>query len=442
MKDTVGTVYTMAPELLAGNYNEKADIWSLGVMAFMLLSSSMPFYGKDRSEVIKRICRGKIHFKAKGWNNKSDVCKHLVLTLLNKHVDERPTSEEALNMIKEWRDSCEEARDVSNSEPPLQISNDSSGVKSNYYHGASERSCNTADTGTSSHMSNSSASYNSSSKHYNKSHAAHNMLRIQASIHAFAQYNMLKKLALMIIAYKSTSSEIGFLRHMFQTYFDVYQNGQICLEEFATALQPFFNYTPDEVEALFQGMDVDGSGIVHYTEFLAATIESHGSISEDRLADAFDRMDCDDSGYITLENLRDFLGDDVPLEYLETIVKEADILKDKRINYEEFLQLWNVGCDQVLDDAKDDVLKRQKQAGSYARNFQWSSSSRVEESSNENYVVALKDDSVVQEQSTGQRQQQQLPDCMKTPTINNISSQVDAVQCFKKQKALSVRNSW
>lgn len=48
MNDTVGTVYTMAPEVLKNNYTCKADLWSVGVIAFMLLSSSMPFYGKKR----------------------------------------------------------------------------------------------------------------------------------------------------------------------------------------------------------------------------------------------------------------------------------------------------------------------------------------------------------------------------------------------------------
>lgn len=48
LHDTVGTVYTMAPELLRGGYTQLADIWSTGVISFMLLSSSMPFYGKDR----------------------------------------------------------------------------------------------------------------------------------------------------------------------------------------------------------------------------------------------------------------------------------------------------------------------------------------------------------------------------------------------------------
>jgi calcium-dependent protein kinase len=38
----------MAPELLKGPYTEAVDVWSVGVIAFMLLSSSMPFFGRDR----------------------------------------------------------------------------------------------------------------------------------------------------------------------------------------------------------------------------------------------------------------------------------------------------------------------------------------------------------------------------------------------------------
>jgi calcium-dependent protein kinase len=48
----------MAPEVLNGNYTKQADLWSIGVIAFMLMSSQMPFYGKTRFAVVKKIVDG------------------------------------------------------------------------------------------------------------------------------------------------------------------------------------------------------------------------------------------------------------------------------------------------------------------------------------------------------------------------------------------------
>lgn len=85
---------------------------------------------------------------------------------------------------------------------------------------------------------------------------------------------------------------------------------------------------------------MDGSGQIRYTEFLAATIETFGSIGEERLAEAFDRLDSDDSGYITTENLAELLGTEFPKKEIDEIVREADIYRDGRISYPEFLALW------------------------------------------------------------------------------------------------------
>lgn len=111
---------------------------------------------------------------------------------------------------------------------------------------------------------------------------------VQAALLSFATYGTLKKLALMVIAHKSTSEEIGFLRKLFTKY-DRLKNGVITFPEFRDALVEY-NYSEEELEIMFRGIDVDGTGEVEYSEFLAATIEAHGAIDEERLAEAFDRI--------------------------------------------------------------------------------------------------------------------------------------------------------
>ena len=65
-----------------------------------------------------------------------------------------------------------------------------------------------------------------------------------------------------------------------------------------------------------------------YTEFLAATLEAHGHIEEERIADAFDRLDSDDSGYISKENLKEFLGDTASDKDIDEIIANVDADND------------------------------------------------------------------------------------------------------------------
>jgi Ca2+-binding EF-hand superfamily protein len=155
---------------------------------------------------------------------------------------------------------------------------------------------------------------------------------VQASMESFAGYNTLKRLALMVVAHKSTSEEIGFLRRMFKKYDD--DKGFVTLQGFKQALHEY-EYTDEEVERIFKAIDIDRTGKVHYFEFLAATIESHGYINEERLAEAFDRLDSDDCGYITVDDLRSFLGEEVPQQYIDRIIAEADISQDRMVDYDE-----------------------------------------------------------------------------------------------------------
>lgn len=130
------------------------------------------------------------------------------------------------------------------------------------------------------------------------------MNEVVASIEMFAGYSKLKRLALMIIAHKSTSEEIGFLRAAFDRY-DSEKNGTISFSEFESIMS-VFGYSTKELQTLLQNVDLDGSGIIHYTEFLTATLETHGLLEEERLAEAFDRLDSNDSSFISKKNIPKF----------------------------------------------------------------------------------------------------------------------------------------
>ena len=92
---------------------------------------------------------------------------------------------------------------------------------------------------------------------------------------------------------------------------------------------------------------MDGSGLIQYTEFLAATIEAQGAISEERLAEAFDRFDSDDSGHISVDNLSELLGKDFSRQEIIDIIGDAvdpdnggDGTSNQMISYSAFLSLW------------------------------------------------------------------------------------------------------
>lgn len=67
MKTIVGTPYYVAPEVLQGKYNMKCDIWSLGVIMYILLSGYLPFAGDKANEVFEKVKTASYSFEQKEW---------------------------------------------------------------------------------------------------------------------------------------------------------------------------------------------------------------------------------------------------------------------------------------------------------------------------------------------------------------------------------------
>lgn len=98
IKKMAGTIGFMAPEVVKDEYtNSKVDIWSLGVILFALISSRVPFSGKNRDETAENIISQKLAFDRPVWETVSDDCKNLLTAMLDKNAATRPSIETVLS---------------------------------------------------------------------------------------------------------------------------------------------------------------------------------------------------------------------------------------------------------------------------------------------------------------------------------------------------------
>lgn len=86
--------------------------------------------------------------------------------------------------------------------------------------------------------------------------------------------------------------------------------------------------------------DIDHSGQIQYSEFLAATLEARGYLEEERIAEAFQTLDRDGSGFIDKDKLSLVLGETCTAEQAEAIIRDADKNNDGMISYDEFFDVF------------------------------------------------------------------------------------------------------
>jgi calcium-dependent protein kinase len=296
MSEGVGTIYTMAPQVLKGVYTEKADLWSIGVITYMLLSSTKPFYHRKRRYMIDRILRCDYNFHGKQWEGVSQSARDFVAALLKLNPNERLTAQQALD--HDW-------------------------LKNSF--ALSDRRPDEAE-----------------------------MENIAGHITNYGKAGEMKKLALIVMAHKSSTDDIMKLRKAFDQY-DSSNDGEVTLSEFRLELSKQGTYSDEEIEKMFASVDVNKEGTISYVEFLAATLEAHGHIEEDRLAEAFDRIDSDDTGYISRKNLEGMLGKEFTEERVDKLLAECDENNDGRIDFNEFYRAFRRSNEGLVNEIGHDV---------------------------------------------------------------------------------------
>lgn len=98
MTSKVGTAYYVSPEVLSGNYDEKCDVWSAGVILYIIICGDPPFNGQNDNEIYKRIKLKKFGYTNPIWNGISENAKDLINLMLSD-PDKRPSAEEVLQHV-------------------------------------------------------------------------------------------------------------------------------------------------------------------------------------------------------------------------------------------------------------------------------------------------------------------------------------------------------
>ncbi|KAK8604939.1 hypothetical protein V6N13_082402 [Hibiscus sabdariffa] len=295
-KDIVGSAYYIAPEVLKRKYEPEADIWSIGVILYILLSGSPPFWAESENGIFNSILRGHIDFNSDPWPEISTQAKDVVSKMLNSDPKKRLTASQVLS--HPWIKEDGEAPDT-----PLD-------------------------------------------------NAVLNRLK------QFKAMNNFKKVALRVIAGCLSEEEIMGLKEMFKGM-DTDNSGTITLEELKQGLaKQGTKLTEFEVQQLMEAADADGNGTIDYDEFITATMHMNRMDREDHLYRAFQHFDKDNSGYITIEELDQALheygihdGRDI-----REIISEVDTDHDGRINYDEFVAMMRKGNPEANPKKRRDLF--------------------------------------------------------------------------------------
>lgn len=339
----VGAAYTLSPEVLARQpYTEKSDVWSIGVIIWILIAGDFPFirnYDDLKNEAVKKKLEEANFSFGITWRGRgiSEDAKNFVRGCLKRDPAERWNAMEALTFLQDtWLPTVEKKAEEDEEYMRRVAPKESRRKRQDSFM-----------LYTKTRMAPPVTIAEKRKKNKNQSLLDKDIL---VDIRRFASYSLFKKTILVTMANTMDSQDVGEVRELF-LMMDTNTSGTITLPELKEVLQKIESNTMSEedIEELFKAIDYDRSGEIHYAEFLAALSESQGLITIDRLEDSFDRIDSFGKGYITHEDLQHIMGDNYQKEVVDKMIEEGDFKKNNQVDFEEFIQLMMGDTTEVTE---------------------------------------------------------------------------------------------
>lgn len=268
----------MAPEVINRNYDDKCDVWSIGVLMYTILVGSFPFGGKNDNEIEKNIKKGKYDKSSPFYKSLSIEAKDLIDQFLIIDLPKRITIEKAIE--HQWF-------------------------------------------------------INNGFDNYNKINQE-NSRELINNLYDYRSDDILKCTFIAYLVHNFTNLEECIEASKLFCQFDTSQDGKVDLDELTKGLQKFLGLSYEEssnqAKDIFNNIDTDFNGLIEHEEFIRAAVNSKIFLSEKYLEFAFDYFDSDKSGAISINNIKKKFNQASGNKAYETESVFKDLFKKLNIN--------------------------------------------------------------------------------------------------------------
>lgn len=285
IKGKGGTLVYSSPELLNNNYNSKCDIWSCGVIMYILLSGEIPFRGATDSEIQDKIIKGRFCFYNKYFKDISFEAKDLIRKCFIYSSKDRITAKEALE------------HSFFSVEIPKTI--------------------------------NSSSSYEAKSK-------------TRAVISSLISFSNKSKFFQVILAYLTHNfakkKETNELNKVFKLI-DTDKDGKLSKTELKKCLETLgIEVTEEGLNNILKRVDFDNDGFINYQEYLQATISTKDLFTDENLKSAFRLFDTHSDGTVSVKELEEILGltEQIDKGIIKELLKDIGKTEEDEFTFDEF----------------------------------------------------------------------------------------------------------